>query len=94
MIRGRIAGDVALVQAVVFYGPNSIFREFLRVVPEPGGSFSATVPPPGRYRIALLGAGGAQISYSPPYYQITIAGSGVGGIDFTVSGKIPGGLRP
>jgi len=94
MIRGRVAGDVALVQAVVIYGPNSIFREFGRVVPDAGGSFSVPLPPPGRYRIALVGVGGGQMSYSPPYYQLAIAGGGIGGIDFTVSGRIPGGLRP
>lgn len=94
-IRGRILGEASLVKEVVFYGPNSILKEKARVVPRSDGTFSLPLPPPGKYRILLTGAGGAQLSYSPAYYQIDVASSsGVSGIDFKVVGTIPGHLVP
>ncbi len=93
-IRGRITGEVALVKSVVFYGPNSISKEHMRVAPAPDGTYSAPIPPPGRYRILLDGAGGAQLSYTPPYWHIEIAVDGLAGIDFHVAGVIRGSLNP
>jgi len=90
---GRVTGDFALVAAVILYGPNSIVREFSRVSPDAGGAFDVPLPPPGRYRIVLSGRGGAQLSYSPPYYQIVVSEAGVARIDFNVTGKIPGSIR-
>ncbi|MBI3450671.1 MAG: hypothetical protein HY049_17375 [Acidobacteria bacterium] len=92
-LSGRVTGDVALVAAVVLYGPNSILREFSRISPDPGGSFDAELPPPGRYRIVIQGKAGAQLSYSPPYYQVVIADAGISHLDFNVTGKIPGSIK-
>ena len=82
------------MKEVVFYGPNSILKEKARVVPQADGSFSLPLPPPGKYRILLTGTGGAQLSYSPAYYQIEVGDIGVTGIDFKVVGTIPGHLKP
>jgi pilus assembly protein FimV len=93
-ISGHITGEMALVEAIVLYGPNSIFKERSRVAPAADGSFAFPLPPPGHYRLLLQGARSAQLSYAPAYIQITVEASGIGGIDFKVLGRIEGGLRP
>jgi hypothetical protein len=93
-VSGHITGEIALVEAIVLYGPNSIFKERSRVAPAADGSFAFPLPPPGHYRLLLQGARSAQLSYAPAYIQITVEASGIGGIDFKVLGRIEGGLRP
>jgi hypothetical protein len=93
-LRGTVTGDLAAVAAVVVFGPNSLLREHARAAPAADGSFDLPLPPPGRYRILLAGAGGAQLAYAPAYYQIEVGGSGIAGLDFMVTGRVAGSLRP
>jgi hypothetical protein len=93
-IRGTIKGEISLVEAVVLYGPDSIFKEHARAHSSEDGTFSIPLPPPGRYRVLLAGVDGAQLLASPPYRHVVVASEGIDEVDFEVSGKVRGALNP
>jgi hypothetical protein len=93
-LSGRITGDLSVLEAVVIYGPDSIFREYARVRPSADGTFLLPLPPEGRYRLLLAGAGGAQLRCTPAFRQILVESEPIDGLDFRLAGVIRGRLKP
>jgi hypothetical protein len=93
-LRGRITGDLGLVEAVVFYGPEAILKEHARIRPAGDGSFEIPEPPPGRYRVVVEGFGGAQVRCSPAMRLAMVGEGPVQALDFEVSGRVRAGLKP
>ncbi len=93
-LSGTITGDLSVLEAVVIYGPDSIFREHGRVRPSADGTFSVPLPPEGRYRLLLVGTGGAQLRCMPPFRQILVESEPIDGLDFRLDGVIHGRLKP
>lgn len=93
-LSGRITGDLSVLEAVVIYGPDSIFREYARVRPSADGTFLLPLPPEGRYRLLLAGAGGAQLRCTPAFRQIVVESEPIDGLDFRLDGVIRGRLKP
>lgn len=92
-LEGRIEGDLEVVEAVVFFGPDAVLREHARIRPEADGSFSLPRPPDGRYRVVVQGQGGAQLRCSPPVRFAVVGQEPLPALDFKVEGVLPGRLR-
>jgi hypothetical protein len=85
VLTGKVMGDVARVRAVVLYGPNNILKEFARVRPEADGSWTASLPPAGAYRVLLVGDGSTPLPVKPGYIALKVVdGAGQSGLDFEV----------
>jgi hypothetical protein len=70
---------------VVLYGPNSIIREFARVRPEADGTWAAPVPPPGAYRIMVVGDGSTPLPVLPGFRAVKVLeGTGQAELDFDI----------
>jgi len=94
LISGRITGELGLVEAVVFYGPDAVLREHARITPDADGVFSLQEAPPGRYRVVVVGPAGIKLRCSPPV-RVIFAGSGkIPPLDFRVTGLVQGRLEP
>ncbi len=94
VMAGRITGELGLVEAVVFYGPDALLREHARITPDADGAFSLNEAPPGRYRVVVVGPAGVQLRCSPPV-RVFLAGSGrIPPLDFQVTGQVQGRLEP
>lgn len=89
VLRGRIEGDLSLVEAVVVYGPDSIVREQARIIPAADGTWQAPLPPPGNFRIVLRAKGAAPLRVAPNFHTVQVAGAGIEGIDFRVGAPGP-----
>lgn len=85
VLRGRIEGDLAAVEAVVVYGPDSIVREQARAAPATDGAWEVPLPPPGAYRVVLLAKGTRALRSVPNFHTLQVTNEGVGGIDFSVA---------
>jgi hypothetical protein len=88
-LSGAIHGDRARARAIVLYGPSSIVREFARATPDAGGEWRLALPPPGVYRIVVIGDGSTPIPVAPAFITVTLTeGTSQAGLDFTV-GRSP-----
>jgi hypothetical protein len=92
-LNGRITGEASLVEAVVFYGPDAVLKEHARIRPAADGSFTLPPPPPGRYRVLVLGLAGSQLRCSPPIRHIVVGREPVPALEFRVAGRIRGSLQ-
>jgi len=90
VLSGRISGALALVGAVILYGPNSITTERDRVTPQSDGSYRFTLPPKGRYRIVLAGGARTTLSCRPAFQTVEVGDYGYRGLDFEVRGAVGG----
>ncbi len=76
-IRGRVSGeDLALVLAVVAYGPDNVVREAARVAPRSDGSYAFPDLAPGSYRVVLDGGGDRLIESEPPFQILRVGDDG------------------
>ena len=87
-VRGTIRGEGrASVAAVVAFGPDSIVKEALRVVPDAAGRWEAGPLPAGSYRILPAGERGRVLRCTPPFVTIVIGQEGAPlEADFDVAG--------
>jgi hypothetical protein len=86
-LSGRIKGDRSRVAAIVLYGPNSIVKEFGRVLIGADGAWKAALPPPGIYRLVPAGGVPTPLPATPPFLTIKVAaGEDQSGLDFVIGG--------
>jgi len=84
-LSGKVGGDRTRARAVVLYGPNSIIREFARVTPDAAGGWQVALPPPGIYRVVVIGDGSTPIPVAPAFITVTVVmGEARAGVDFAV----------
>ncbi len=85
VLRGHLIGEHQRVAAIVVFGPNSILKEQVRVVPGPDGAWSVPLPPPGTYRIVPIGEASRPVRTIPNFQTVVVKGeAGLEGVDFVV----------
>jgi len=85
-LSGRLTGTIDAVRAIVIYGPGSIVREQARAVVQADGTWRASLPPPGTYRIVPLGEGSSPVRSEPHFHTLVVKEQGVPGLDFEILG--------
>ena len=83
VLQGLVTGDRETLDAIAIYGPDSLIMERARVRPGPDGTWQIPLPPPGTYRVLLIGSGSRSLRITPAYRTVVVTpGVGIGGIDF------------
>jgi hypothetical protein len=83
VLSGHISGAHQKAHQVALYGPNNILKEYRRAPVDAQGSWSLPLPPPGTYRVILIGDGSNPLPVVPGFRTITVKdGTGQQGLDF------------
>ena len=91
VIAGRIDDPAGLAAELIVHGPSNVLREAARVVLQPavgGTCFRIAGLTAGRYRVQVMGLGGASLRTRPPFVLLDFTPDRATTVHFTVDGRL------